>query len=337
MKKYYSRTVKIGRISVSLLVDEIIILYRGDQKVYLKKINHFGLPMMKKPVLAGLCVAVVAAGIFLFTPGSQAPRERVLSEDEQKHQILSSKETEYTEPQEDPKLEIKMHRVRNGETLSKIAKQYGVSMETVCGSNNLNSYDLVTVGMELKIPNKDGVIYLVKPGEQIGTVVRKFRVPLEKVLAVNNVPNADFIRPNQRLFIPDAKPLNLIRGFLWPTYRKGVTSGYGWRNHPIFGGRHFHKGLDIYCQYGWVRATKFGRVTYTGWLGGYGRTVIISHPGGWKSLYGHLARISVRNGQYVKQGQVVAKGGNTGNSTGPHLHFELINNGDYKNPYRLLK
>ena len=73
MKKYYSRTFRIGRISVSLLVDEVIILYRGDQKVYLKKINHFGLPMMKKPVLAGLCVAVIAAGFSCFPRAARPP------------------------------------------------------------------------------------------------------------------------------------------------------------------------------------------------------------------------------------------------------------------------
>ncbi|MCX7677932.1 MAG: M23 family metallopeptidase [Spirochaetes bacterium] len=140
------------------------------------------------------------------------------------------------------------------------------------------------------------------------------------------------------IFIPDAKPQNLVRGFIWPTLQKhGITSGYGWRNHPIFDEKHFHTGLDIYCKYGWIRAAKFGKVTYTGWLGGYGKTIIISHPGGWKTLYGHLSRISVKTGQYVKQGQFIGKSGNTGNSTGPHLHFEIISNGEYKNPRKMIK
>ncbi|HPA70885.1 MAG: M23 family metallopeptidase [Spirochaetes bacterium] len=337
MKKYYSKTIRVGRLSVLLLAGEVIILFRGDRKVYLKKFSHLELPLMKKPLVAGIAAAIVAAGFFFFTTGSPVPEQATLTEDEQKHQILSSRETDFTEQKEEQKLEIKIHRVKSGETLSKIAKIHGVSMDTVCGSNNLNSYDLVNVGMVLKIPNRDGIIYTVKAGEKVSSVLSRYRVPIEKVLAVNEVRNPDFIRPNQHLFIPDAKPLNLVRGFLWPSFQRRITSSYGWRNHPIFGNRHFHKGLDIYCHYNWIRATKYGKVTYTGWLGGYGRTIVISHPGGWKSLYGHLSRISVRRGQYVKQGQIIAKGGNTGNSTGPHLHFELINNGDYRNPYRLLK
>jgi murein DD-endopeptidase MepM/ murein hydrolase activator NlpD len=78
-------------------------------------------------------------------------------------------------------------------------------------------------------------------------------------------------------------------------------------------------------------------VTYAGWLGGYGKTVVIAHPGGWKTLYGHLSRIIVREGQYVKQGQSIAKSGNTGRSTGPHLHFEIIKHGSHHNPFVYLK
>jgi len=338
MKSYITKSYNVGRITVYFLGDEIIVLYRGKRKTYLKKLRHMIVPSRKAFVVSACAVAIISAA-FLVVPGGRVEQQvRVADDDEEKARILASRETDYVEPVEEKGVEIKIHRVKSGETLSRIAKTYGVSMETVCGSNNLNSYDLVNVGMVLKIPTRDGIIHTLKPGEQLANVVKRYRVPLEKVLAVNEVRNVDFFRPNQQLFIPDAKPQNLIRGFLWPTtVRHAITSGYGWRNHPIFNHRHFHKGLDIYCQYSWIRSTKYGRVAYTGWLGGYGRTVVISHPGGWKSLYGHLSRISVRRGQYVKQGQIIGKGGNTGNSTGPHLHFELINNGDNRNPYRLLK
>lgn len=342
MKKILSKPLTIGRLTVSVVYKEILLLYRGEDKIYLKKINLFTKPAAKAVVLACACVLCVALA-FILKPviPAEAPSAggKVETDDEVKHRILSARETEYSDPVEAAsKIEIKTHRVKQGETISKIARMYGVSMETICGSNNLNSFDLVAVGSVLKIPAKDGIVYQVKKNEQLATVAKRFRVSVDKIIAANGIRNVDFIQPDQHLFIPDAKPQNLVRGFIWPTLQKhAVTSGYGWRNHPIFNEVHFHRGLDIYCNYGWVRAAKFGKVTYTGWLGGYGRTVIISHPGGWKTLYGHLSRISVRNGQYVKQGQFIAKGGNTGNSTGPHLHFEIIGNGDYKNPRKLIK
>ena len=95
--------------------------------------------------------------------------------------------------------------------------------------------------------------------------------------------------------------------------------------------------MDIRSNYQPVRSTKYGKVTYSGWFGGYGKAVIVAHPGGWKSLYGHLSKIFVKRGQYVKQGQYVGRSGNTGYSSGPHLHFELIYNGRHVNPYRYLK
>lgn len=339
MRKFYSKTYKIGNLSLSVLVDEVIILYRTNNRVYLKKINTGWMTGLKKPLLALATVILLVIMYSAFMTNNNNENDAIVLTDEQKkEQILQSSETEYTEPAEGPRhVEIVTHVVQRGESLSRIAKKFGISMETICGSNNLQSYELINVGMRLNIPNKDGIIYKLKKGEGLIPVVQKYKASLDKLLAVNNIRNPDFIQPNQLIFIPDAKPVNLIRGFIWPTSERRITSGYGWRRHPIFGGRHFHKGIDVGCRYIWVRATKYGKITYTGWLGGYGRAVIISHPGGWKSLYAHLSRISVRRGQYVKQGQVVARSGNTGHSTGPHLHFELMKNGSHKNPYRLLK
>ncbi len=342
MKKIFSKPLTIGRFSISIVYNEILLLYRGGNKIIIKKISVFSKPAAKAAIWVCACVLCLAL-LFVLKPiipvATPSIEVKAETDDEVKHRILSARDTEYSDPVESArKIEIKTHRVKQGETISKIARMYGVSMETICGSNNLNSFDLVAVGSVLKIPAKDGIVYQVKKNEQLASVAKRFHVSVEKIVAANDIRNVDFIQPEQYLFIPDAKPQNLVRGFVWPTLQKhAITSGYGWRNHPIFNEVYFHKGLDIYCNYGWVRAAKFGKVTYTGWLGGYGRTVIISHPGGWKTLYGHLSRISVRNGQYVKQGQFIAKGGNTGNSTGPHLHFEIIGNGDYKNPRKLIK
>ncbi|MCU0822362.1 MAG: M23 family metallopeptidase, partial [Spirochaetes bacterium] len=227
--------------------------------------------------------------------------------------------------------------VGKGDTLSGIAKDYGVSMDTICGSNQLSSYDIIRDGTRLRIPNKDGILYSIQKGQNIVSVVKRYRTSLEKVYGINKIKNFDFIPDGTDIFIPDAKPLNIVPGFLWPSGWSRITSSYGWRRHPINGVRHFHQGMDIRSKYGLIRATKYGKVTYAGWSGGYGKAVIIAHPGGWKSLYGHLSRILVRPGQYVKQGQYIGRSGNTGYSAGPHLHFELINDGRHVNPYRYLK
>jgi len=235
-------------------------------------------------------------------------------------------------------LVIKKHRVARGEILSNIAKKYGVSIDTICGSNNLRSYDFIREGALLKIPNKDGILYKMRNGNKIVSIANKYKISLKKIIAENNIKNPDFIPVNQVIFIPDAKPQNIFSGFLWPTRNRFITCGYGWRRSPFNRkSREFHHGLDIRARYEWVKASKFGKVTYTGWLGGYGKAIIIAHPKGFKTLYAHLSRISVRRGQYVKQGQYIGKSGNTGRSTGPHLHFEIMKKGRHKNPYHYLK
>ncbi len=339
MKNFYSKTFTIGRLSVSILVDELIILYKAEEKVYVKKISLRRLIALKRPILsiASILVLVMLYSLF-FGRDSRVTESLVISDEEKKNQILMSKETEYTDPEENKNpLVIHEYVVKQGESVAKIAKRFGISMETICGSNNLNSFEFVSAGTKLRVPNKDGIIYRLNSGEPLARVARRYNASVDKLLAANNVRNPDFFGANQYVFIPDAKPLNLVKGFIWPIRHAGITSGYGWRRHPIFGQVHFHSGIDVGCSYEWVKATLYGKVTYTGWLGGYGNAVIISHPGQWKSLYGHLSKICVRQGQYVKQGQAIAKSGNTGHSTGPHLHFELLKDGNPKNPYPLLK
>ena len=259
------------------------------------------------------------------------------SEDEKrKTELLLSSKTDFSTQEEFIPLQIRYHRVEKGETLSEIAGVYSVSMDSICGSNNLRSYDIIRVGAILRIPNKDGILHKIRKGQNIVSLAKRYRVPIKKIIAENNIKNPDFITVGEDIFVPDAKPLNVIPGFLWPARNRQVTSSYGWRRHPINRRKHFHLGIDIRSRYQLIRATKYGKVTYTGWLGGYGKAIIIAHPGGWKSLYGHLSRFIVKVGQYVKQGQYIAKSGNTGYSSGPHLHFELIKNGRHKNPYRYL-
>ena len=123
---------------------------------------------------------------------------------------------------------------------------------------------------------------------------------------------------------------------IWPVSGP-ITSPFGWRTHPIFGTKRFHSGLDIAADYGTpIRAADSGVVTHSGWIGGYGNTVMIDHGGGIVTLYGHNQSLAVSVGQSVSQGQVVAYCGSTGNSTGPHCHFEVRRNGEPVSPYNYL-
>lgn len=127
--------------------------------------------------------------------------------------------------------------------------------------------------------------------------------------------------------------------FVWPTpgYTR-ITSPYGWRIHPILKTKRMHTGIDIAAPMGSkIVAATHGDVIYAGWLSGYGNTVILDHGGGISTMYAHASKLLVRAGQKVKQGDTIAKVGSTGLSTGPHLHFEVRENGKHTNPLKWLK
>lgn len=119
---------------------------------------------------------------------------------------------------------------------------------------------------------------------------------------------------------------------IWPV-NGVITSPYGYRTHPIFGTTIYHSGIDIGVDYGTpVHAADGGTVVEAGWISGYGYAVVIDHGNGLSTLYGHNQELAVSAGQAVSQGQVIAYAGSTGNSTGPHVHFEVRANGDPVDP-----
>ena len=116
-----------------------------------------------------------------------------------------------------------------------------------------------------------------------------------------------------------------------------ITDAFGWRTHPIFNRQIFHSGIDIGADYGEpILAAQSGTVISAGWIDGYGNTVMINHGGGVVSLYGHNQSLAVNVGQSVSQGQVIAYCGSTGNSTGPHCHFEILANDEPVDPQTYL-
>lgn len=127
-----------------------------------------------------------------------------------------------------------------------------------------------------------------------------------------------------------------------PTYVKPLAGGrissyFGYRRSPGGIGSSYHKGIDWACPMGTpIMASCGGTVTQAGWSGGYGYCIVIKHPDGKQTRYAHLSRIYVSVGQAVSQGQTIAGSGNSGNSTGPHLHFEILVGGNQVNPFDYL-
>jgi len=133
-----------------------------------------------------------------------------------------------------------------------------------------------------------------------------------------------------RLDFLDARP------DLMPTEGR-ITSPFGFRIHPITGRKDYHKGIDIANSQGTcIFSAGSGVVTYVGYNGGYGRMVIISHGYGYKSVYAHLKSSSVKTGDSIDKGDLIALMGSTGISTGSHLHFEIHYNGKQINPLNVI-
>ena len=126
--------------------------------------------------------------------------------------------------------------------------------------------------------------------------------------------------------------------FLWPSAASTrITSSFGYRTHPISGKQLLHRGIDIGAPLGSdVLAAEAGRVVTSGWNNSYGYYITINHGGGYVTLYAHNSKLLVSAGDNVTRGQVIAKCGSTGNSTGPHIHFEVMINGELKNPLNYL-
>ncbi len=202
------------------------------------------------------------------------------------------------------------HVVRRGETLSQVASLYGVTLEALQVANSLKDPDHLLPGQKLRIPAQDGLVGVkLEPGARADA----------RVLLLGGQ------RHLERSTHSRAKAQ---RGFIWPV-DGSLTSPFGERDHVMGGsGTQFHAGIDLAVPIGSpVRAAQEGIVVFAGYNGAYGKVVKLDHLNGYSTLYAHNARILVHVGQAVKVGQVICLSGNTGRSTGPHLHFEVHKDG----------
>ena len=139
----------------------------------------------------------------------------------------------------------------------------------------------------------------------------------------------------QRLIIPNTGSSSISsRSFIWPLNGL-ITSQFGIRT--LGNRRDYHTGIDIDAQTGaLIKAAESGKVSFSGYINGYGNVVIIDHAGGYSTVYAHSSSNLVEEGQEVTKGEVICKSGSTGNATGSHLHFEIRENGKPVNPLNYL-
>jgi murein DD-endopeptidase MepM/ murein hydrolase activator NlpD len=238
--------------------------------------------------------------------------------------------------------EWKAHKVARGETVYQIARDYGISMDAIIASNNISNARRLTEGASLRIPNMDGIPYTVKKGDTLTKISASMNIPLELILDVNDI-QTDVITPGQILFMPGARmapdALKLALGELFVYPVKGrLSDTFGFRNSPITNVRQFHSAIDLAAPTGVpVKAAMDGKVSATGNNTNYGKFIIMSHAGGYETLYAHLSVISVTQGAVVNQGVKIGEVGSTGFSTGPHLHFAIYKNKRPVNPLDLLR
>jgi murein DD-endopeptidase MepM/ murein hydrolase activator NlpD len=236
-----------------------------------------------------------------------------------------------------PPLSKTMHTVESGENLWVIARKYGVDVPTLFGANEQLDGDYIHPGDQLVVPSQKGVLVTVKKEKSLSQIADRYRVPLATVSRANRLDPGTRLETGQEIFVPGGRPLD--RGtFIWPLVNYGrISSGFGYRTHPVYRRRMWHSGIDLTAGYGTpIRAARSGRVVSCGWNGGFGKAIVLRHDNGFRTVYGHCSKIYVKRNQYVKKGQTIAAVGNTGISTGPHLHFEVRKGGRAVNPLRYL-
>ena len=238
---------------------------------------------------------------------------------------------------------FKDYTVKKGDTISGIASRAGLrNFGTLLSVNNIDNARRISAGQVLRIPSADGLLYTVKKNETLAGIAAAHNVTVTALLDANDLTH-ETLAVGQKLFIPGASlssfELRKALGelFIYPIMGR-LTSPFGYRNDPFTGARSFHSGIDLAAPIGTsVKATLDGKIAETGFNRIFGNYVIITHERGYQSLYGHLSAVYVKRGQYVTQGTVVGAVGNTGYSTGPHLHLSIYKNGNLINPFSVLK
>ncbi len=232
--------------------------------------------------------------------------------------------------------EISTYIVREGDTLSQIATMFDVTMNTIRWANDLTPKQAIQPGDKLVILPITGVRHMVKKGETLATLAKKYKGTVEEIAQFNGLHEGDALAVGDEIIIPDGEVVSAPSSSKSSsgsklTYGGPTYAGYFMR--PIAGGVrtqgiHGYNGVDLASSYGAsIFAAAAGEVIIShndgGWNGGYGNYIVIRHDNGTQTLYAHLSSSIVAVGDTVTQGQTIGYMGNTGRSTGTHLHFEV--------------
>ena len=245
-----------------------------------------------------------------------------------------------------PSIDGLYYKLEKNDTLAKIAKKYGISVVDIVDYNNINPKRL-----------KAGSTIFLK-----GVTLQKYKDVEGRLIANQQAKEDKKKNKNKEKEKEKEKPENPPKGtkgsppppppednddggrsaaysgagFAYPVRYAGVSSPFGNRYHPVLKRYILHTGVDLVAKYVPLRAAKAGVVTFAGNMSGYGKIIIIRHDNGYETRYAHLSVISTNVGEHVNQGDLIGKTGNSGRTTGAHLHFEIRQNGVPKNPMKYL-
>lgn len=316
---------------------EFLISRRG---IHTRPFLHLSLAVL---VASGIVTAPILANAY---PGTQnelinfTPPSAVLGG------LTTATDQTATLVSEKPRDQVIIYKVQKGDTLGAIAEKFGISVDTIKWANNLRT-ERLSLDQELKIPPVTGLVHKVKPGDTIYNIAKTYKTDAQKIV---NFPFNDFadldtfaLNVGQILIVPDgvmpqaapiatAVPVTQLAGgtgeLAWPV-------GGSITQYPVW----YHMALDIANSAApGIAAAASGKVSLVERQRyAYGWHVIIDHGNGLSTLYAHLSDIYVEVGQNIAKGQIIAKMGSTGRSTGVHLHFEVRKNGVAVNPLPFLK
>lgn len=225
------------------------------------------------------------------------------------------------------------YTVQPGDALSFIASDYGVTVNDIIWANNLKNSDSIKPEQVIRIPPVSGVIYKIKSGDTIGSIAKKYGAEESKIISFNDLPENGSLVIDDEIVVPGGK-------ITTQTKTKVQTATSTFAHLPNLGdyfmlptkgrisqGLHGRNGIDIATSCGTsIFADADGTATTvddTGYNGGFGKLIKISHPNGTESLFGHASKLLITAGQTVVKGQLIALMGSTGRSTGCHLHWEV--------------
>jgi len=285
---------------------------------------------------------------FIKTPfKEEEKKEADISPDSSSLVLINPEDTGLIVQEDDSRSEMIEYIVQPGDVLGTIAEKFNLTVSTILWENSLTWNSTIRPGQKLKILPDSGINHEVKSGDTVLAIAKKYQTDAEKIINVNKLADAGDIKIGDLLFIPDGiKPTRVISSYkpkavtyepavdtgssklLWPTLSHRITQYYHWRHH----------GLDIGDKTGNpIYAAESGKVERSGWSRGYGYNVVINHGNGIKTVYAHASKLLVSKGESVIRGQTIAAIGNTGWSTGPHLHFEVRVNGVKQNPLNYIR